>query len=219
MSASDFRQPHEFRKQFDEELTVIDNKVIRLFALVTEAVAAATESLLAADRDAAQATLDRDVMVDELEHDLEALAQREMVRQSPLASDMRYLLSVIRIVPELERSGDLAEHIAQRAVAGLATRLTPSIRGILQEMGSTCVTMWQAAADAWAERDGEAAEAIDSVDDRIDDLHDRLIAELGQGDLELPDALQTTLVARFYERLGDHAVHISERITYLALGD
>jgi phosphate transport system protein len=218
MAASEFRQPHEFRKHFDEELAEIDNKVIRLFALVSEAIAAATDALLANDRDAAQATLDRDIMVDQLEQDLERLAQREMVRQSPLASDMRYLLSVIRVVPELERSGDLAEHIAQRAVAGLATRLTPTIRGILQEMGSTAVVMWQAAADAWIERNGEAAEEIDKMDDRIDDLHDNLIAELGKGDLELADALQTTLVARFYERLGDHAVHISERITYLALG-
>jgi phosphate transport system protein len=215
---SDFRKPHEFRKQFDQELAEIDGKVIRLFALVTEAIAAATESLLASDRAAAQAMLERDAVVDQLEHDLELLAQREMVRQSPLASDMRYLLSVIRIVPELERSGDLAEHIASRAVSGLATRLTPSIRGILDEMGSTCVKMWQAAADAWADRDADAAEQIDAVDDRIDDLHDRLISELGEGDLELADALQTTLVGRFYERLGDHAVHISERIHYLALG-
>jgi phosphate transport system protein len=209
---------YEFRRQFDEQLADIDGKVIRLFALVTEAVAAATESLLASDRATAQATADRDAMVDQLEADLEQLAQREMVRQSPMAGDMRYLLSVIRIVPELERSGDLAEHIAQRAMTGLATRLTPSIRGIFEEMGSVCVVMWQAAADAWAERDGEACEQIDAMDDRIDDLHDRLITELGESDLELADALQATLVGRFYERLGDHAVHISERICYLALG-
>jgi phosphate transport system protein len=207
---------HEFRRQFDQQLADIDTKVIRLFALVTEAVAAATESLLASDRDTAQATADRDSVVDQLEADLEQLAQRELVRQSPMAGDMRYLLSVIRVVPELERSGDLAEHVAQRAIAGLATRLSPNVRGILQEMGSTCVEMWQAAADAWAERDADAAEQIDATDDRIDTLHDQLIAELGEGDLELADALQTTLVGRFYERLGDHAVHISERIGYLA---
>jgi phosphate transport system protein len=218
VGVSEFRKPHEFRKLFDQELTEIDNKVIRLFALVTEEISSATESLLAGDRAAAQATLDSDVMVDELEQDLERLAQREMVLQSPMASDMRYLLSVIRIVPELERTGDLAEHIAQRAVTGLATRLSPTIRGILQEMGEISITMWQAAADAWVEQDGEAAEAIDKIDDRMDDLHDQLIAELGKGDAELADALQTTLVARFYERLGDHAVHIAERITYLAVG-
>jgi phosphate transport system protein len=208
----------EIRRQFEQQLAEIDTKVIRLFALVSEAVAAATESLLAGDRDAAAAAAERDAFVDQLERDLELLAQRELVMQSPMAGDMRYLLTVIRIVPELERSGDLAEHIAQRAVAGLATRLSPSVRGILQEMGSICVDMWQAAADAWAERDGEAAADLDAVDDRIDDLHDQLIDELGKGDLELADALQTTLVGRFYERLGDHAVHISERISYLALG-
>jgi phosphate transport system protein len=211
-------EPFEFRRQFDSQLADIDAKVIRLFALVTEAVAAATDSLLAGDRAAAEATAERDAFVDQLEEDLEQLAQRELVIQSPMAGDMRYLLTVIRVVPELERSGDLAEHIAQRAITGLATRLSPSVRGILQEMGSIAVEMWQAAADAWAERDAAAAERIDTIDDRLDDLHDQLIAELGGGDLELADALQTTLVGRFYERLGDHAVHISERIGYLALG-
>jgi phosphate transport system protein len=208
----------EFRRRFDQELAEIDTKVIRLFAMVSEAVAAATESLLSGDRIAAQETLDRDVFVDDLEVDLEELAQRELVTQQPMAGDMRYLLTVIRVVPELERSGDLAEHVAQRAVTGMASRLSPNVRGILQEMGSICVQMWQSSADAWAERDEKAAERIDAVDDQLDDLHDRLIAELGEGDLELADALQITLVGRFYERLGDHAVHIAERITYLVSG-
>jgi len=208
-------ESYEFRRRFDQELADIDAKVIRLFALVTEAVAAATDSLLSSDRVAAQETLDRDVFVDELEADLEEIAQRELVTQQPMAGDMRYLLTVIRVVPELERSGDLAEHIAQRAVTGLAGRLSPTVRGILQEMGSAAVQMWQAAADAWAERDEKAAERIDAVDDQLDDLHDRLITDLGESDLELADALQTTLVGRFYERLGDHAVHITERIAYL----
>lgn len=193
----------------------MDAKVLRLFALVSEAVAAATEALMTGDRATAQAATDRDTTVDQLEQDLEQLAQRELVRYSPVAGDMRYLLTVIRVVPELERSGDLAEHVAQRAVAGLATRLSPNVRGILQEMGAICIEMWQAAADAWAERDADAAERIDATDDRVDDLHDQLIAELGEGDLDLADALQTTLVGRFYERLGDHAVHITERIGYL----
>lgn len=205
----------EMRRHFEQQLAEIDTKVIRLFALVSEAIAAATDALLAGDRAAAEATAERDTFVDQLEQDLEMLAQRELVMQSPMAGDMRYLLTVIRVVPELERSGDLAEHIAQRAIAGLATRLSPSVRGILQEMGSVCVQMWQAAADAWAERDGGAAARIDASDDVIDDLHDTLIEELGRGELELADALQTTLVARFYERLGDHAVHITERIAYL----
>lgn len=211
-------QRHEFRKQFDDQLAEIDAKVIRLFALVTEGIAAATEALLADDTDTAKATAERDTMVDELELDLEELAVQEIARQAPVASDMRYLVSVLRVVPELERSGDLAEHVAQRAVRGLATRLTPGLRGILEEMGETTVKMWRAAADAWAERDEDAATAIDRMDDRVDDLHEQLLSELFRSGIELPDAVQTALLGRFYERLGDHAVHISERVHYLVAG-
>jgi phosphate transport system protein len=208
----------EIRKRFHQQLDEIDAKVIRLFALVTESVAAATESLLANDTEAARELTERDSLVDQLEVDLEQVAVRELLMEQPMARDMRYLVSVLRIVPELERSGDLAEHVAQRAVTGLALRLTPTVRGLLEQMGSTCVEMWRGAADAWAERDPEAAERLDEVDDRLDNLHDQLVEELGLADLALPDALQTTLVGRFYERLGDHAVHISERIRYLAVG-
>ena len=206
------------RKRFHQQLDEIDAKVIRLFALVTESVAAATESLLANDTEAARELTERDSLVDQLEVDLEQVAVRELLMEQPMAGDMRYLVSVLRIVPELERSGDLAEHVAQRAVTGLALRLTPTVRGLLEQMGTTCVEMWRGAADAWAERDPDAAERLDVVDDRLDNFHDQLVEELGLADLALPDAVQTTLVARFYERLGDHAVHISERIRYLALG-
>jgi phosphate transport system protein len=208
----------EIRKRFHQQLDEIDAKVIRLFALVTESVAAASESLLANDTEAARELTERDSLVDQLEVDLEQIAERELLMEQPMARDMRYLVSVLRIVPELERSGDLAEHVAQRAVTGLALRLTPTVRGLLEQMGTTCVEMWRGAADAWAERDPEAAERLDVVDDRLDNLHDQLVEELGLADLALPDALQTTLVGRFYERLGDHAVHISERIRYLGVG-
>ena len=204
------------RKFFDWRLQAIDRSVVRLFALVTEAVAGATEALLSGDRAAAEAAVLHDEVVDQLERDIEALAQREMLYESPLARDMRYLLSVIRIVPELERSGDLAEHIASRGLTGLADRLSPNVRGVLEEMGTTCVAIWRAAADAWADRNAEAAERIDLDDDHLDALHDRLIALLHDADLRVADALQVTLIGRFYERLGDHAVHITERITYLA---
>lgn len=203
------------RKLFAEGLAEIDHKVIRLFALVGEAVAGATEALLADDRAAAEAASEREEVVDRLEHDLEELAESHLMLQAPVAGDMRYLLSVIRVVPELERSGDLAEHIAHGATTGLATRLPPSMRAMLEDMGTTCVEMWRTAADAWADRDAGAAERIDLDDDRVDALHDQLTAALVGADLDAGDVLQTTLLGRFYERLGDHAVHVTERIRYL----
>jgi phosphate transport system protein len=206
------------RRRFHDELDEIDGKVIRLFALVSESVAAATDALLGGDTDAARELAEHDRLVDLLEVDLEQVTERELLMQTPMGGDMRYLVSVLRVVPELERSGDLAEHIAQRAADGLALRLTPTVRGMLEQMGTTCAQLWRRASDAWAERDGEAAAELDAADDRLDSLHDQLVAELGHADIALPDALQTTLVARFYERLGDHAVHIAERVRYLADG-
>jgi phosphate transport system protein len=209
---------HELRRKFHQNLDEIDGKVIRLFALVSESVGAASDALLSGDTDAARELTEQDRLVDLLEVDLEQIAERELLMQTPMAGDMRYLVSVLRVVPELERSGDLAEHIAQRAVTGLALRLTPTVRGLLEQMGTVCVDLWRRAADAWAERDGDAAVSLDKADDQLDDLHDRLVAELEKADIALADALQTTLVARFYERLGDHAVHIAERVRYLADG-
>ena len=132
--------------------------------------------------------------------------------------DMRFLLSVLRIVPELERSGDLAEHIAQRAARGLTGELTPRVRGLVEQMGRVGVEMWRMAADAYGDRDPGASERIHERDDELDDLHVSLTAELVSGALTMPVALEMSLVARFYERLGDHAVNVAKRVRYMATG-
>jgi phosphate transport system protein len=203
------------RKAFDDRLETIDGQIVQMFALVTEAVAAASDSLLQSDPESARVVVAQDAAIDEIEHEVEELVQHELFSQSPMASDLRFLLSAVRVAPELERSGDLAAHIASRAADDLGDRIPPTVRADLEEMGSICVGMWQAAGQAWAERDVAAAERLDLDDDRIDSLHDHLVEELCRAEVALDDALQTTLVARFYERLGDHAVHITERLAYL----
>src|SRR5436309_9802541 len=149
--------PDGTRIEFHKDLEEIDQKVVQLFALVAESVAKATDAFLANDREAAESLVDADAVIDELYTDVEELVQRQFALQSPMAKDMRFLLSVLRIVPELERSGDLAEHIAQRAARGLSTALTPRIRGLVEQMGRVGSEMWREAADAYADRDGEAA--------------------------------------------------------------
>jgi phosphate transport system protein len=126
------------------------------------------------------------------------------------------MLSVLRIVPELERSHDLVEHIARRAVRGLGDELTPRTRGLIEQMGEVGVEMWRAAADAWFERDADAYIRMKDQDEEMDDLHTNLMSELASGKTSLPVAMDMALVARFYERLGDHAVNIAHRVRYLA---
>ena len=210
--------PEELRTAFHRDLREIDGKVVQLFALVGEGLAAATDALLSGDVDVARSLMERDDLIDSLYHDVEELVQHQLALQSPMATDLRFLVSVMRIVPELERSHDLAEHIARRAAHGLTSGLSPRVRGLLEEMGRVGVEMWRAAADAYVERDGSAAQRLQDADDEMDELHVSLTAELVSGTLTLPVAIELALVGRFYERLGDHAVNITNRVRFIAEG-
>ena len=206
----------ELRQQYHHHLEEIHGKVVQLFALVGEGLAAATAAILAEDREIARALVERDDLIDSLYRDVEQLVNHEMARQAPVATDLRFMLSVLRIVPELERSHDLVEHIARRAVRGLGEELTPRTRGLIEQMGEVGVDMWREAADAWYEHDAGAYVRIRDRDDEMDDLHTNLMSELASGKTSLPVAMDMALVARFYERLGDHAVNITQRVRYLA---
>jgi phosphate transport system protein len=210
--------PEETRVGFHRDLEEIDQKVVQLFALVAEGVAKATDAFLANDREAAESMAKADAVIDQLYSEVEALVQHQFALQSPMARDMRFLLSVLRIVPELERSGDLAEHIAARATQGVSSGITPRIRGLIEQMGRIGTQMWREAADGYVDRDGGVAARLNERDDELDELHSSLTAELVTGQLSVPIALEMALVARFYERLGDHAVNIGERIRYIAEG-
>ncbi len=206
----------ELRQGFRKALEEVDAVVTQLFALVSEGLGAATDALLAGDREAGRAIMRKDALVDELYQRAEWLVQREMLLEGPVAGDFRFLLSVLRIVPELERSGDLVEHIATRAAQGLDAELTPRVRGLIARMGAVGVEMWRLAADAYAERDPSAHARIDARDDELDELHNSLTAEIASGVLSVPVAIEMALVARFYERLGDHAVNVAKRVRFVA---
>src|SRR3954447_7208586 len=171
----------ETRVEFHRDLDEIDQKVVQLFALVAEGVAKATDAFLASDREAAESMADADAVIDELYCEVEELVQHQFALQSPMARDMRFLLSVLRIVPELERSGDLAEHIAARATRDISENVTPRIRGLIEQMGHIATEMWRQAADAYVDRSPHAAGELNERDDELDELHSSLTAELVTG--------------------------------------
>ena len=211
-------EPQELRVGYHRELEELGQKVNRLFALVCEGVGAANEALLGADHDALTRVRENEKTIDALMEELETGIERMLLLQAPVAGELRYALALIRIVPELERSGDLAEHIAKRAGTGLAAQLTPATRGILEQMGTCASRIWRRAADAFADRDATAAAEIEAADDELDDLHAALTSELLTGGLQPGIASEATLVGRFYERLGDHAAHIGTRLAQAITG-
>ena len=206
----------EHRQGFQRELEAIEAKVIELFAMVGEDLPGATQALLTGNGEMLQVLTERDQVIDALYVEIEQLVNREILLQAPVASDLRFLLSVLRIVPELERSHDLVVQIASRANHILGEDLSPRCRGLVERMGNLASDMWRQAVDSWYQRDRSAALALDNRDDEMDELHTSLIAELASGRMTLPVTMEMTLVARFYERLGDHAVNIARRVIYLA---
>jgi phosphate transport system protein len=206
----------ENRQEFDSELDAIESKVIELFAMVSEGVPVATHALLNGDEQAFVTLAERDRAIDALYLEVEGLANREILLQAPVASDLRFLLSVLRIVPELERSHDLVVHISASASHLLGNDLTPRAKGLVARMGDLAAEMWRKAADSWYERDRAAAEVLAERDEDMDELHSSLTAELASGQMAVPVAMEMALVARDYERLGAHAVNIARRVVYLA---
>lgn len=206
----------EHRQDFQSELANIESKVIELFAMVAEDLPSATRALLTSDNQVVGVLAQRDQVIDALYREVEELANREILLQAPVAADLRFLLSVLRIVPELERSHDLVVQIAENSNHILGEELTPRTRGLVERMGETAADMWRQAADSWYKRDRTAANALGERDDAMDELHASLIAELASGRMTIPVTMEMTLVARAYERLGAHAVNIARRVVYLA---
>jgi len=189
----------------------IDRRVIRLFALVEEAVAGATHALLSGDRARAREVVAADADLDAFYYELEALVKDRVVNGGLSTQEVTWLLAVLSMLPELERSGDLAEHVAQRATRNLPAEIPARARGYIERMGEVACEMWRMAADAYADRlDG--TERLDLLDDQMDDLHVQFIAELVTGAMPVPVAIELALVGRFYERLGDHAVNLTRRV-------
>jgi len=204
------------REEFDRKLEVIEAKVIELFAMIAEDLPQATRALLSGDTDVLPVLADREQLIEALYAEIENLAAREILLQAPVACDLRFLLSVLRIVRDLERSHHLVVDIAARASHMLSDDLSPRCRGLVERMGALASDMWRRAAGSWYQRDRTAAAWLGDRDDEMDELHASLTAELASGQMSLPVIMQMTLVARFYERLGDHAVSVARRVIYLA---
>jgi len=206
----------EHRQDLQRELEAIEAKVIELFAMVAEDLARATDALLSGNNEIVKVLAEREAVIESLYPQIEETVNRNILLQAPVASDLRFLLSVLRIMPELELSHDLVENIARRADHILSDDLSPRARGIVERMGELVADMWRQASEAWYQRDSSAAAPLAERDEEMDELHASLIAELASGSMTLPVAMEMTLVARFYERLGDHAVNVARRVAYLA---
>ena len=212
----------DIRKSFHHELDEIRDDIIRLAGMVTEALARATEALLDGDLQAADELIDGDDVLDALSLDIEDHCYRLLALQQPMASDLRRLVAAIRMVAEIERSGDLVVNIMKATRRIYGVRLDPALRGLITRLGEQVSRLFRLSIDAYADRNAGLAAALDDMDDTVDALHADYIQAIFESHsghtVPLQPAVQLALVGRYYERIADHAVNIGERVRYMVTG-
>jgi phosphate transport system protein len=215
--------PTEARKNFQEHLDELRVDVIRLAALTTEAIAGGTQALLDGDLNAAEHVIEADDVIDELTHTIEDRTFLLLARQQPLASDLRFLVTVMRVGHELERSADLMVNVAKTTRRLYPHQLDPKLRGIIDRMGTQASNQTRVAIDAFADADPDWAAALADMDDAMDELTKSLFRHILAGDGSdegtVLQAVQMALVGRHYERIADHAVTIAERVGFMVTGE
>lgn len=213
---------NEYRLEFHDALAELQTDVARLGQMAAEMVARSTVALLEHNLTDMKDVIASDDAVDRLALDIEERCYRLLALQNPIATDLRVIIASQRMSIELERSADLATNICKGARRIFDVDLDARSRGLIESMSKEAVMMLGHATQAYCDRDSGLAAALDDIDDRLDDLQVELVESIftahREGTIGLSEAVQLALICRYYERIGDHAVNMGERVVYLVTG-
>jgi len=212
----------ETRKTFHSEMEALRAEVVRLGASVIEAIPRATAVLLNGDLEGADYLVQSDDEIDARSHDIENSAFEILALQAPVAGELRQLVSILKIVSDLERSADLTVNICKAARRIYGKEIDPVLRGLISKMSEQAEQLYTAAINSFAENDAATAAALEDMDSFLDGLHRQFISSIfethARERMDLQLAVQLAVVARFYERIGDHAVNVGERVRFALTG-
>jgi len=209
------------RSVFQDELDNVSQSLVDLTAMVSASMTRATTAILSCDLKLAEEVIATDVKIDDYQHETDSRIIDIIARQQPVASDLRALVTALRMGSDLERMGDLAHHVAK--VARLRhpnAAVPPELVSIIQAMGVAAVAITEKVGLVISTRNTEMALEVERDDDVMDDLHRKLIAVLIEPTWKhgIETAIDLTLLGRYYERYADHAVSISRRVYFLVTG-
>ena len=208
-------------RHFDEELADLQKLLLEMGGLVESAIHRSVSAVSARDASAAEEVIRNESRINQLEIEIDNFAVRLLALQQPMAKDLRFLTSAIKINNDLERMGDLACNIVERALS-LSARLPIHPAVDIPQMARLVDSMVRNSLDAFLRRDGELARRVLTADDAVDELRTRAYAELVaymEGNPEgIPSALDLIFVARNLERIADHATNVAEDVLFLVQG-
>ncbi|MDH2426984.1 phosphate signaling complex protein PhoU [Sphaerisporangium sp. TRM90804] len=209
------------RDAFHDELNALTGRLVQMTSLVRSAISRATTALLDADLQLAESVISQDGEVDRLYADIETSIFELMATQQPVAVDLRTAITALRMGGDLERMGDLAQHVAKIArMRHPESAIPPEVRDTILEMGQIAERLVTKTGTCIATHDVELAKELESDDDAMDILHRRLFRVLLSKDWTygIEPAIDITLTGRYYERYADHAVRVARDVVYLVTG-
>ena len=209
------------RSVFQDELDGVSQTLFELSVMVSDSMARATKSVMAKDLKLAEEVISFDEKIDTVQHDLDARIIDIIARQQPVASDLRALVTALRMSADLERMGDLAHHVAKLARLRHPESAVPAeLLPMLEAMGETAEKIAAKTGVVISTRDIVLAAQVEKDDDEMDLLHRQLISALIAPTWQhgVETAIDLTLLGRYYERYADHAVSVARRVIFLVTG-
>lgn len=209
------------RNRFDEQLHTLNHELLEMGALIEHAIRSATDALVKQDVEAALQAIAADKEVDQAERDIESLCLKLLLQQQPVARDLRLISSALKMITDMERIGDQAGDIAELVIY---LSKEPYIKELthLPQMAENAIRMVTGALDAYVRKDVALAQEVMGMDDAIDALFvtvkDELIALIRHDAAAGSQAIDLLMIAKYYERIGDHAQNIAEWVEYALTG-
>ncbi|MEY4997108.1 MAG: hypothetical protein RLY59_512 [Actinomycetota bacterium] len=210
------------RDVFQQELQEVQQRLVEIAELVAEAMRKGTTAFQNSDIALAEQVIEEDAHIDELALTLDELAIQILARQQPVARDLRVVVSALRISANLERMGDMAEHLSQLTRYRFPDKvIAKGLRSTFKEMGEIDIEIAEKLIKMLRSQELKQLEKIRDLDDKIDSLHlsvfDKVLSDTWAG--TSMDTVDATLASRYYERFSDHAISIARKVAYLSTGE
>jgi phosphate transport system protein len=214
------RRPH-IDRHYDDELRDLQHKVLEMGGFVEKQIADAVHALVTRDSDAARLTIDRDKAVNRMDVEIDDLSLRLLALHQPAGRDLRLITTALKITTDLERAGDMAENLCERVIElNEEPQLKPFID--LPRMADIALSMLRDSLNAFVREDVDLALRVCQEDDTVDQLNAQIFRELISYMVEDPKtitrAMRMTFVAKYLERIADHATNIAEMVIFMVKG-
>ena len=208
------------RNRFDEQLFELNREIIEMGAMCEEAIASASKALTTGNTELAIRVKTNSSAIDQMERDIESRCMKLLLHQQPVARDLRLISAALKMITDMERIGDQAEDIAE--IVTFLNGHTMEGMELIEEMARKTIEMVTASVDAFVKKDVAMAEKVIAQDDVVDNYFSRvkcgIISLIAEKSADGEFALDLLMIAKYFERIGDHATNIAEWVIYSVTG-